>query len=69
MIQRGVELLHGAERLAEFLAKLGRRLVQRFQDVFFVFRRHLFLGERIAGLAIDGIEADHILAAQVRNRA
>ena len=37
--------------------------------MFFVFRRYLFLCQRITGLTIDGIEADYILPSQTCNGA
>src|SRR3984885_1324281 len=59
-----IELLNTGERFAEPRAELGGCSSQSFQDLLFVGRRDLLLCESIAGLAIDGIDADHVFAAQ-----
>src|SRR5208337_4732928 len=64
-----VEFLNRSERLAQLGAQVGGGVAQRVQDLLLARGLRLRLGERVAGRDVDGVECNHILAAETRNRA
>ena len=46
---------------------MGSGRAQRWQDLLLSIGSHLLANQVIAGVAIDGIERDHVLTAQGRN--
>jgi hypothetical protein len=58
MVQGKIKFFNRAQGFAQFRPKLGRRLAQRSEDLFLVFRRYLFLSQGVTRLAIDGIKAN-----------
>ena len=67
--QRHVELLHRGERLAELLAQPCGRRAERRQHLFLAGGFGLLARHDVAGLGVDGLERDDVVAAEARDRA
>jgi len=64
---RDIELLYCGQRFAQFAAQVGGSFIQGFQHVLLVCRLFLFLSQRVPVAATNGIYANHVLPAEVRN--
>jgi hypothetical protein len=67
--QGHIIFLDGAERFAKFAAQVSRDLPERRQDLWFSGSFSLFASQDLACGAIHGVEANHVLAAEVGDGA
>jgi hypothetical protein len=66
-MDRLVVFLNRRQRLPQFAAQLGSRIVDSSQNVLLSIRTHLLLREHVSRLAVGSVEADHIFNAQIGN--
>ena len=69
LLERRIVLLDGRERFADARPERAGDLAQRVQDLFLPRRLHLLLVEDVAGAAVLGAQAQHVLASEAGNRA
>ena len=60
--------LDGSERFADPCPEHAGNLSQRLEDIFFPCDLHLLLVEDVAGTAVRGAQAQHVLAAHPGHR-
>ena len=67
-VQGNVKLFNGVEGLSQFRPESGRRFAECSKHVFLIFGRYLLLYQEVSRLAVDGVKANHVLAAEASNR-
>ncbi len=67
--QRNVELLDRAERFAYLIAKLRCGLAQCRKDLLLSRSGHLLACQHVPARTVQGLQANHVLRSQRRNRA
>src|SRR5262249_9460091 len=69
LLERRGEALDGGEGLAEGAAQAGGHLPELTQHLLLAFDRRLLAGDALPGLAVGGVERQHVVLAQTGDRA
>src|SRR5437016_13977821 len=69
LYQRYVKPLHRTERLSRLFAQGRTRAAERRQHLLLIHSFRLFACQGVSRRAMDGVEANHIVTAKIRNRA
>ena len=68
LLDGGRELLDRGERLAQLLAQPGRRLAEPDENPFAALRLGLLARDGLTAGRAHGLQVDHVVAAEARNR-
>ena len=69
LVEAGRETLERRKRFAQLRAQAHRGAVERLQHLALAVRAGLFGDERVAGIAVERREADHVVVAEREDRS